>query len=135
MFEKGLKIKISGGPFESGVTKDFELLKDIKGISKKNMYSSLIYGRNGSGKTTICNALDEVNLTEVERTLNVSLVDTNDNEYTDVTNNIFVYSEKFIDNNIKFKSEGLETIVLLGDNLNIDDKINSLKENITIKTR
>lgn len=133
MFEKGLKIKISGGPFESGVTKEFELLKDIKGISKKNMYSSLIYGRNGSGKTTICNALDEVNLTEVERTLNVSLVDTNDNEYTDVTNNIFVYSEKFIDNNIKFKSEGLETIVLLGDNLNIDDKINSLKENITKK--
>lgn len=76
MFEKGLEI--SGGPFESSITKEFELLKDIKGISKKNMYSSLIYGRNGSGKTTICNALDEVNLTEVERTLNVSLVDTND---------------------------------------------------------
>lgn len=133
MFEKGLKLKISGGPFESDVRKEFELLKDIKGTSKKNMYSSLIYGRNGSGKTTICNALDEIKLTEVERTLNVSLVDTNDDEYTDVTNNIFVYSEKFIDENIRFKSEGLETIVLLGDNLSIDDKIKDLKENIIKK--
>lgn len=127
MFDKGLILKIGGGPFDSNVIKEFKLLNEIKEDVKNKKYSTIIYGRNGSGKTTICNALDEISICQEERSLNVTLLDNEGNEYTNINSNIFVYSEKFIDKKIKFKSEGLETIVLLGDNLNIDEKINDLK--------
>lgn len=120
MFEKGLKAKIYAEPLEA--EKSYLLLESLKEGKYKN-HSTIIYGRNGSGKTTICNALSQIKLDESERYMTVTITDCEDYEYTDINDRLFVFGEKFTDEQIKFKSDGLDTIILLGENTNVDDKI------------
>ncbi len=45
-------------------------------------------------------------------------------------NNIRIFSEFFIDENIRFKENGLETIELLGKDVQIDEKIKEIENKI-----
>ena len=87
---------------------------------------SIVYGKNGSGKSTIANAFNSL---KVDNDSNIFLIDYNGNKITNLPD-IFVFNESFIDNNIKIKDEGLDSILLLGDMVPIENKINSLYKEI-----
>ncbi|MCL2859444.1 MAG: AAA family ATPase [Oscillospiraceae bacterium] len=83
-----------------------------------------IYGKNGTGKTTISKAINNV-LDEVAVTFynfeNTELTKEDDDK-------IYLYDEDFIDKNIKISDNGIKTIVMFGEQKEIDDKITKLTE-------
>lgn len=126
MYKNGIKIRVFGGPFES--YKDFPVLAKTNN-GKKNL-STIIYGTNGSGKTTISKAFYEYSKKNYESFLNVEVYDL-DNSQLFINDHIFVFNEDFIDNNVKFKSgEGLSAIALLGPNAMIEEKIEEVQSEI-----
>ncbi|OZT78254.1 AAA family ATPase [Salinicoccus roseus] len=114
----------------SNITMDFR-----KNIGKKSEHRGnefLIFGRNGTGKTTISKAIyegsrnhykdSEVEFIKEDQVLSKS--DINED-------NIFVYNESFLDDTVKFSSnDKLEAIVMLGDQGNYKNKLDIIYERL-----
>lgn len=116
-------IKIQGRKF-SNVT-DFIFWENDK------VRFSLVYGKNGSGKSTISDAfsclrnnnlLDFINIKEI--TFAGSSIDENDK------NSIHVFNEKFIDENIKIEENGINSIIMFGQQVDIDNKIQETEKKL-----
>lgn len=92
---------------------------------------SLVYGRNGSGKSTIAYGLDSLAHGNRESGILCAL-NLKDNKQCneELSNKIFVFSESFIDQNVKLKADGLGTIVQLGPHIELDNKIEELEIDI-----
>lgn len=100
----------------------------------------LIFGRNGTGKSTIANTIDKYKDSDE---LNNELII----EYLSETTNkskILIFNEGFIEKNIKFsENDNLKAIVMFDEQVNIEnkikrqnerlDKINSLLEDYSIR--
>lgn len=92
----------------------------------------ILYGRNGTGKSTISSAfakargesVEDIEIAEfLDKDGKVIALDLNDRE------RIFVFNEDFIDKKVKFVDKGgMETIVMLGDLGDIDDQIKHKNE-------
>lgn len=86
---------------------------------------NIIYGRNGSGKSTIAKAVktirDSTENADISATFNV--VPT-----TEDKNAIYVYDEEYIDKSVKTSYDGLDTIVMLGEQNDIQADIDKLNE-------
>lgn len=92
---------------------------------------ALVYGRNGSGKTTIANAIRKINEKGFEN--NLKFYDEDNKDVDIVTNDnkfFYVFDEEYIDNKVKFNQDKLGTIVLFGEQLNIEERINKIDEGI-----
>ena len=115
-------IEIEGQYFENGCK--LELLND-------NNQSVVIYGKNGSGKTTISNAFLSYK-NETNDFKKVKLFDSTNSEITVDKNDIWVFNEEFIDKNVKLSSDpsGINAIILFGEVTEIDDKISEYKNKI-----
>ena len=95
---------------------------------------SLLYGKNGSGKSTISDAFSCLKNNENE---DFSYL----NEITfdgcplleDDKKNIHVFNEKFIDSNIKIKEDGIDSIVMFGKQVDIDNQINETEKRLNTK--
>lgn len=124
MFDKGLVLKVDN--------KDSGLMPINLSLLDLTNSSSIIYGRNGSGKSTISRMLNlKKNMTEFEDDMiKVQNYEGVDYSYDEIQN-IHVYSEFFVDENIKFKEDGLDTIILLGEDVKVDDELNSTKKTLT----
>ncbi|WP_294466475.1 AAA family ATPase [uncultured Anaerofustis sp.] len=89
----------------------------------------LIYGENGAGKSTIAQAFYDYKNNNLNSYDYINLYDFNYNtlekENLDIKN-IFVFNEKFIDNNINVTDDGINSIVILGENVNIDKEMHKL---------
>lgn len=131
MLNNGLKIKIKGTPFKKD---SFIELNILKSNSKNIKQSTIIYGTNGSGKTSIANAMNELKLEPSKRHFTTECVDFNDHAVQiDYLNQLYVFNESFIDNKVKFTTtDGLDTIVLLGDEVANENKIIKIEEAIKI---
>ena len=85
MFENFKTIKIKGGCFDNET--EFELFKKDE--------LSVIYGRNGSGKTTIANCIGELVKSDEEKnpdfTVTSNAIITNDKQ-----DSIFIFNEDFV---------------------------------------
>ncbi|MEB9457381.1 AAA family ATPase [Bacillus anthracis] len=105
-------------------------------FDKINQKSSIIYGKNGSGKSSLSRAFYEkrATLTDTSYTRNYDNLIFKELDNTNTTSHviseetlkevpIFVYNEDFILNNVHFKEEGLDTIVMLGIQQDISEKI------------
>jgi wobble nucleotide-excising tRNase len=103
-----------------GKEKEFTFFKQDK------QRLALIYGGNGSGKSTISNAFNHIK----NNSSNDILLDENNNviklESEDL-NSLLVFNEEYINNKIRFKENGVESIVLIGESAEIDKKIELLK--------
>lgn len=91
---------------------------------------SLVYGTNGSGKTTISKAFQCLKGEDPNFNGTISLIDESGHEIKlsdDQKSSIFIFNESFVDENIKEKITGLKSIVILGDNVDVDNKIDLLK--------
>ncbi len=127
MFENGLILSAKGNPFREDSYTKFTLLEKHQQNLKND--STVIYGRNGSGKTTIGNLL--YNKFKNFEDENIEVKDLNDEPITkEKFERIFIYNERFIDENVKFKENGLDTIVLLGEDALVDEKLIEKKEEL-----
>lgn len=104
--------------------------KDNKKIEKNEATRvSIIYGENGSGKTTISKAFSKIK--GVDEDINSAyLLDAEGNK-VDIKNdldNIFIFNEDYINDNLKIKQDGLSTIVILGAQNDVDKQIKQIKK-------
>ena len=120
MFENISDLTISG--------KKFVPQKEFKDILKGRY--NVLFGRNGSGKSTIAEAFRQLKEKEEDSNLtanlNVALTD-------EERNRIFVFDEKFVHSEVKIKREGLSSIVMLGNQVDIANKIDALEKEIEDK--
>ena len=94
---------------------------------------ALIYGSNGSGKSTIAQGFREYAESVVPKT--VELNPTAGAAIIKMSSGmksgkIFVFDEKYISRNIKVQESGLGTIVLLGEQVELEKRLEELKAQI-----
>lgn len=120
MFENFKTIKIKGGCFDSET--ELELFKKDA--------LSVIYGRNGSGKTTIANCIGESAKSDEEKSVDFS-VTSPATISIDKKNSIFIFNEDFVREQVRVENDGIHTIVMLGEQVELDKQIAKKKEDLT----
>ena len=118
MFSDFYGIKIKGKCFQREV--------DLIFFSQEYHKFCLVYGKNGSGKSTISQAFDAVK--QNNQSLITSQIINNSDVVVnpikeDQRKNIFVFNEEYVNSKVKIKNNGLDAIVLLGNAKNIDEKL------------
>lgn len=114
MLEHVKNITIKGGPFTEKIT--FELFPQRL---------NLLYGRNGSGKSTIAKCIRR--LGKVDDGSGYS-AETNPSISADQAQKIFVFDEDFVSSNFKMNETGLSSIVMLGKQVGLDKQLQVLKK-------
>ena len=119
MFESFKKLSIKGGCFDS-IT-ELELFKKDP--------VSIIYGRNGSGKTTIAHSIGELTKPIAER--NPDFIVSSDTPISgDKKDCVFIFNEDFVREQVRVEKDGINTIVMLGEQVELDEKITKLQEDL-----
>lgn len=117
MIENVEGLRVKGACFKEAT--DFNFFKaGGKKIAKGRL--ALVYGRNGSGKTTLSKAFHA--LKSGDLAVETTLIGDGVNCY-EAYEKIHVFNESFVDNNVRINGEGLESIVLFGEQLDIDEEI------------
>lgn len=117
MTESIMSLKISGRYFPSSTK--------LKCFTKNESRISIIYGKNGSGKSTISKSL-----CNVESDLSCSLLDQNDKPLSIPQNHIFVFNEDYINDKIAVQNDGLSAVILFGEQVEIDKQIEEANEKL-----
>lgn len=133
MREEIKSLKICGGNFAAEASLAFW---DNTTQANKKTPCALLYGRNGSGKSTIARAFRKIAGEKEESITNAVLCYENGNEIQlsdEEKKNIYVFDQKFIDENIRIKDDGLGTIVMLGSQVELDAQIKNLEEKFSVK--
>ena len=129
MLNKIKGIKFKGAAFDSETT--LQLFSQ-----NETDRASLVFGRNGSGKSTISRAVSKATGNEeIEDIASSRFVDSSNSDVTitdDEKKRIFVFSEDYTNSKVRLKEDGLNTIVMFGEIGDIADKIE--KATVTLKT-
>ena len=119
----GTDITIQGGPFVEPTA--------LNGILAKRM--NIVYGRNGTGKSSIAKAFQEQQTTGVQPPQNPEYqlsFDKSGRFSPEVQSRLFVFNERFIDNSVKFSGGGLKSIVRIGASAELDGPIQDANDKI-----
>lgn len=92
--------------------------------NKKTLRICNIYGKNGIGKSTISKGIKSNYENIVVRFKDVQ----NNELLREDTDKIYLYNEDFIDANVKTSESGMKTIIMLGEQKNLDDQIELLND-------
>lgn len=125
MMEDIASIKIKGGIFETET--DLPIFEKEK-TQKPNF--SLIYGKNGSGKSTISRGFRKITGDEELQIESMELLDADGSTIEvceEEKNNTYVFNEEFIEDNIKIEDDGLSAIVVMGAVKDVDDNIKQIQ--------
>lgn len=95
---------------------------------------SIIYGKNGSGKSTITDAVMHAVGNIVEGIEYAYIYDENGIPYSDV-DDIHIFNEDYINARVKIEEDGLKTIVLLGELGDLEEKIKDIELKIEVETK
>lgn len=121
MFDELRTLSIQGGYFDEN--KDFDLFQE-------NVNVSVVYGRNGSGKTTIAKGIRELEKTAEQRKKEEE--EGKESEYIvssvaeiseEMKESIYVFDEDFIGDHVKVSKDGVEAIVMIGEQVDISSQI------------
>lgn len=127
MIERIKGITIEGRCFDNNTT--------LKLYPKSNDRISIVYGKNGSGKSTISMGVQNLALPIPNSDITVKLLDEEDNllDTEDYKDKVYVFNEQYIDKNVKIDDDGLGTIILFGAQVDIQadiEKHTILKEKL-----
>lgn len=111
------KIKFKGGFFNE--EKELKLFMNEDRIS-------FLYGKNGSGKSTITNAVRKAKGDIVDDIVQATLFNKENMAFVD-TQCIHVFNEDYVSSRVKIRDDGLNAIILLGELGNLEDKILDLE--------
>ena len=95
--------------------------------------ATLLYGRNGSGKSTIARAFRKVKGVPTENIQTALMVDSQESEIflTDEEKaHIFVFDEAFVNENVRVQEDGLGSIVMLGEQAGLAEQIESITKEL-----
>lgn len=129
MLEQIKGIKLKGANFVNQTE-----LKLFNSPNDKVAKVALVYGRNGSGKSTISNAFKKV---KGEDILNIETASLYDNDSHEISINdsgdkvIFVFNEDFVNDKVKIQEEGLGSIIMLGEKADLTVKIEQATEQLS----
>lgn len=121
-------IRLTGGNFTSPTDLSlFSPPEENQKNKEKLKKDIIIYGKNGAGKSTIARAIRTIaeesssSLTYKSELLdkNRNIIDLSDEE----KKRICVFDEEFIDKNVKFQEQGLDTIIMLGESVDLTQQI------------
>lgn len=116
MIEKVEGIMINGRCFAKKTLLSFFPEKDDR--------IAIVYGKNGSGKSTISDGFSKIVSNDSSEELSASLIDHSGNEIDlSAESKIFVFNEKYIDKNVKIDADGLGSIILLGGQIDLQADI------------
>lgn len=125
MFDQLTKLTIKGGYFDAETNLD---------VFKPNEPLSIVYGRNGSGKTTIARCVRQLAENEDEKEKRLErIANGEDTEYEVSSTNeiaeenkpqVFVFDEDFLRDQVRVEKDGLNEIVMLGEQVELDNQIN-----------
>ena len=124
MFEEFKKIKIKGGCFDNET--ELELFKKDA--------VSVIYGRNGSGKTTIAHCVGELIKSEDEKSAEFS-VTSEAIIPEDKKRSVYIFDEDFVREQVRVENDGINTIVMLGEQVELDNQISQKKQELSKKEK
>lgn len=122
-------IEICGANFKKPT--DLNLFDPIDGKKIKTIKGALLYGRNGSGKSTIARGFRQIAGEVLPTISRATIFDKNHNPIIlskDERKDIFVFDEEYVDKNVKLQEDHLETIVMLGEQVDLSKKIKVAKE-------
>ena len=124
MLSDATSIQLSGANF-SPVTllPPFETQGNKPG---KYVKASLLYGRNGTGKSTIARAFRKVRDDDARTVRSAELLDSNGATVSvsdDEKARIFVFDEDFVEEKVKLRESNLDTIVMLGESKDVDERL------------
>lgn len=94
---------------------------------------SIVYGKNGSGKSTLSEGFYQMASNVLEKDLEVVPIDregNNSNIANEEKRNMHVFNEAYIDENIRIGEAGLNTIVLFGEQVDVDDQIKEIQKKL-----
>lgn len=104
-------------------------------FNKSDERLSLIYGANGSGKSTISRAFNELS-SPIDSDISVTAADVSGNSLLfQVPPPIAVFNEDYIDANVKIDDDGLGSIVLLGEQVELESQIVAAQQAIDFATQ
>lgn len=118
MLEKVKGISVQGRCFED--------IANLEFYPNEKDRIAIIYGKNGSGKSTISEGILASNLQNDVSDISVSFL-SNDQEMPSITS-VSVFNECYIDKNVKIEEDALGTIILLGGRVDLEDEINKKKK-------
>ena len=120
-------LHVQSGLFSSGA--DFALFCPL-GKNSIPHRASIVFGRNGSGKTTISQQIHRI----AEGDDNEGFFWGDGGSPVPLTSQdrqaIRVFNEKYIQETVSFREEGLETIVMLGDTVQAQKRIDEIDEEL-----
>ena len=128
-------IRLEGANFQAPT--DLQLFADDHLQGNSAFRICLLYGKNGSGKTTISRAFRKASGGS-EMFVNTAVpIDANSTAVSlseDDKAHIAIFNEEFIDRQVRFQSDGLETVVILGAAVDIEDQLKTALEQLSIIT-
>lgn len=124
MFENLKKINIRGACFVNST--ELEVFKTDP--------LSVIYGRNGSGKSTIGISFQEMLKSEEGKN---PLFDVSSDIGINESHNesVHIFNEDFVNNEVRIQNDGITTIVMLGEQVELDNQISQKKAALQLKQK
>ena len=117
-------IELCGANFENPTRLD--MFNPIDGGTQKTIKGTLLYGRNGSGKSTIARGFRKI-IGEKDQPINyASVLDKNGSPIVlteSEKKKIFIFDEDYVDKNVKLQEDHLDTIVMLGKQADLTEQI------------
>ena len=126
-------IKISGANYT--IDTDLKVFdpKDNKKTDKnKIVKGTIVFGRNGSGKSTIAKGFKKI-IGEDIKTINKSEFFDIDSKTVIINNktaNIVIFDEEYVDKYVKLKENGLGSIVMLGDLADVSEELDNAQKEL-----
>lgn len=124
-------IRVCGANFEN--SSDILFLDPHYGNKIKKVKGSLLYGRNGAGKSTLAKAVKSAKGEVQEAIIQADFLDSNNSPFEltpEDKSHIFVFDEEYVDKNIKIQESGLNTIVMLGHQVELAEQIQTERKNL-----
>ena len=119
-----LSLKFSHPNFPSSQTLQF--FREDKPAQK----IALVFGRNGTGKTTVSNAFSQLAPASDDNEDNAELIFAQNNKKHHSDKIIHVFNEEYIKTHIETRSEGLSTITLFGEQAEIESQIQKVESQL-----